>query len=143
MSDEPRTELGRYVRWLANELGLRDWHIVLAGGDDPPDNRDHAACITVYYGRKRARIRLSREWDGMSPEDQRHCLVHELLHAHVDPMRTALSNAASTLGDAAYGILKGAHDDALELAVDGIADAIAPYLPLPDAEANEQPEVAA
>jgi hypothetical protein len=121
-----KDDLQRYVRQLADALRLRDWTIEVQ--DDPCDDDAHGQ-IKIAYGRRQAAIWLSR--DNVELEKVRHTVVHELIHCHLEPMRWSLNNAQEVLGSIPFGIFAGAAEDALELAVDGLADAIAPHMPLP------------
>lgn len=124
--------LAAYVRAVADALGLRDWHVTYV--DEPPGGIDHenaTAAIRPTRGRKWASLWVPARWWDESPEDRRQTIAHELLHLHFAGMERMLETVQTNLGDAAWGVLRSAHLDALELAVDGIADAIAPHLPLP------------
>lgn len=123
-----RGELGKYVRELADVMGLRDWTITMR---DEPCSEDCAADIQVTYGRKFASIRFDPDWASEKPETLRATCIHELLHCHLKPTEWALNNAQSALGMLAFGVLSGAYEDALEVAIDGIANEWANTLPLP------------
>jgi hypothetical protein len=73
---------GKYVRMIASMLALKDWTLVLSC--DRPDDGNATAAIYAVPGRKRAYLYLS---DGFleddDPVDQRHSIVHELVHCHV------------------------------------------------------------
>lgn len=123
-----REDAERYVRALADELRLKDWRITVA--DEPCD--DHAqAQVSIPYGRRCAIIYISPEDCGI--EGARQAIVHELLHCHFEPINWAVNNAADPLGSLAFGVLEGSVSDATELAIDTLAEAIAPMLPLPGA----------
>ena len=130
-----RNELGRYVRELADVMGLRDWTITVAG--DAPDGDPHdaeseiGADCTVTYGRKSAIIRLADGWESWEATDVRYVVVHELVHCHTIPMQWAVNNIAAHVTPAMFDMLTSAHTDFHELAVDGIATAWAAMLPLP------------
>ncbi len=123
-----RKEMGEYIRHLADLCGLRDWTITLAAQPTDAGNNGQVACT---YGRKQATIQLAHDWPDKDPEEVRHTVTHELLHCHLDPVSRVLENVETNLGEAVYGVVRCAHRDAIEWAVDGIADAVAPLLPLP------------
>lgn len=126
MTDPRRQAFAPYVRDLADRLRLRDWTVVVK--DDEPEDKDSHASIHCVYGRKRALLRLSDDFLGDDPEDQRHTVVHELLHCHLDD---AYWYAIDRIGGDAAA--RQAFDRFAEKAVDGLADAIAPLMPTPGA----------
>lgn len=116
-----RAEFEPYLRLLADRLHLKDWSFVLR--DEAPDSADAIAAINCAEGRKYAWCYLSESFLRSSPEDQRHTLIHELLHCH---MAGADHVAARMITE--HFQLYRLH---CEYAVDGLADALAPLLPLP------------
>ena len=123
MTDPRRQAFAPYVRDLADRLRLRDWTIYVR--DDPPHDGECIASIHCVEGRKVANIRFNDPFLDDSPEDQRHTIVHELLHCHVNG---AWDYAVDTF---ATEDARRAFRRLAETAVDGLADAIAPLLPLP------------
>lgn len=122
--------LGRWLREQANTLGPHDWTLVLS--HEPAADPDAGADIAVLFGRRHATIHLARDFATESPEDQRHYLTHELLHIHLDPCDSLLRQALpDALGTTAWKILEEAQRERIEHAVDALAAAIAPMLPLP------------
>lgn len=110
-----------YLRQLADALALRDWSFALleeAAADG------FAAQIQPLRGRKRAEIRLGADFLSLSPDRQRHCLTHELLHCHFAQCGFV---AEETLTPSLQSCLVLS----LEYGVDGLADCLAPLLPLP------------
>ncbi len=128
MTEDQWCALDSYLRDMADRLRLRDWVIVLYR--EPP--RDDAAHATVRrtYGQLRACVRVAADFVDETPERQREIITHELLHCHLDNLQQLLVNAQTNLGDAAWGILDGAHKDAIEIATDALTGIIAPHLPL-------------
>lgn len=120
-----RLDFEPYLRALADLLALKDWRFVIK--DENPADRDAAASTCIWYGRKRATIRFSEEFLRESEENQRHTSAHELIHCHLDTLERLATREVES-GDLIRPIRL-----ALELAVDGLADAIAPFLPLPGA----------
>lgn len=123
-----------YARTLADLMELRDWRITV--GDEPCDGQ-FAAQIQCVYGRKRARIRLCAEWDDRTPDQQRQNLVHELLHCHMRLCESLAEQAEHLMKGGAYQVWYINHEHGIEYAVDAIADALAPHLPLPPDEATK------
>lgn len=119
----------QYIRDTADTLTLRDWTIIVQ--DLTPDADDAAASIKSTYGRRRAQMRLRRDWYNEMPEDIRHYVVHELLHLHHEGTDTVLHGLKPTLGTAIFEPVYEAYKWQMELATDAVAEAIAPLLPLP------------
>jgi hypothetical protein len=120
---DPRKEaFNPYLRALADLVSLRDWTVGI--DHRPPDCQEGVAEVHLPYGRKIAWVRLSEEFLDSKPEEQRHTLAHELIHAHCEPM-------ARMLADHLDGPFLDAFRLQYEYAVDAIADALAPHLPLP------------
>lgn len=129
-------ELGTYLRALANDLGLRDWtiHTKYTPLDEDGDDSDANAKTVVTYGRKHAMIYLARDFNRLPREEQRQTLIHELLHCHFDAIEVPLRSGeplAFYIGEQQAGLLRGVVHERVELAVDGIAESIAPGFPLP------------
>lgn len=110
-----------YLRVLADCLALRDWSFALL---EEPAPDSFAAQIQPLRGRKHAEIRLSAYFSAFPPETQRHCLVHELLHCHLAPCGFVAQDSLEPSIASAFVV-------SLEYGVDGLADAIAPLMPLP------------
>lgn len=125
MTDPRRQRFAPYVRRLADMLAFKDWQVEIA--DDEPSNPDAYASVEPLAGRKVAVIRLGCRFLDLSPEGQRHTMAHELVHLHVEPFYRIGLNAVPKDVESPFHV-------AMEYAVDGIADGIAPLLPLPDLE---------
>lgn len=137
MTKADRAELGRYVRWLANELSLRDWELVLFHRN--PDDEDDIATCDPTYGRKRAEISFRDDFRTQTPEVQRHTIVHELLHCHFAAMQEFIRiQTLKPLGQGTYDMFQGAYRQALEYGIDGITDGIAHRFPLIDWPATKK-----
>lgn len=136
-----RTSLtARYVRELADLLGLRDWAIVL---DEEPAEEEYDAYINMTAGQRRAVLRIGPSHWKDTPEEQRHTLVHELLHPHFHEAQAIVERNASMLGVTGQ-VLGAEHKNFIEHGVDAVAVAISPFFPLPpeasDAEQERRPE---
>jgi hypothetical protein len=121
-----RQRWATYVRQLADLLRLKDWRIVV--NEDLPPEDSLASCNPVP-GRKYAAIRLGESFLTDDRAEQRHTLVHELLHCHLGPLHRLLEAHDATPPSVRL---------ALEYTVDGLADAISPLLPLPPASTRSQ-----
>lgn len=119
-----RDDAGGYARRLADSMGLRDWSVHVLSGR-PGD--DENASICCLWGRRVAEIKLSDDWFADDPPRQRQALVHELIHAHLASMHWLVQ-------DALEPSLHPAYELTLEYAIDAMAEAWAPFLPLPDHE---------
>lgn len=138
-----REELCRYLRWVADELGLRDWTLTLK---DEPSDDDCFASVLPTDGRYTAAISVCRDFRSLSPEKQRNAIVHELLHipyaSAADVVRLDLQD---TLGSNAYWPIFRTFHRLMEYATDGLASAIDKHYPLiewPEPEAATEPEPA-
>ncbi len=128
MTDDQHESLTTYVGTLREALGLRDWAIEVKRR---PAGEDTSAQIACVYGQRWAHLRVDEHWWDNAPEDQREHIVHELLHCHMDPMDTLVCSLEGTLGSGSFAVAHSAHRTAMEFAIDGIARAVASFLPLP------------
>lgn len=118
-----------YVAALAPLLKLSDWSIEVSR---MPCEADAVASIEPLYGQKRAILRLGPAFLSQSLEDQRQTVAHELIHCHLfaatELVRRTNDYALTEQGAevAWVGFMSE-----VEYATDGLADAIAPFLPLP------------
>lgn len=131
-----RDELGKYIRRLADLMGLRDWRLTLS--HEPPDDQDAAAQCNVTHGSKRAVIRVASDWPSWTQEDARHYMTHELLHCHMAPTTWAVFNAKHVVSEGMMDMLSDGHLDALEVGIDGIALAWAETMPMPGLQQREE-----
>lgn len=129
MTDEQYESLSAYLRVMADAMALKDWAIHLQR--KTPENPNHQAAVQSVYGRRHANIWVDSAFFDDSPEEQRQTITHELLHLHINPIKHALQNAKTNLGDHTYGVVEGMMDDATEFAVDDISAVLALGLPLP------------
>lgn len=110
-----------YLRLLGDSLALRDWTFVVS---QTPAAPGFNAQIAPLKARRRAELRLSPHFWALPAAEQRHALVHELLHCHLVSAQLAGCEVLSRKARAVF-------DLNLEMSVDALADAIAPHLPLP------------
>jgi len=125
MTDPRKQRFAPYLRRLADLLALKDWRVEI--DDDGPDAPAAVASICWTYGRKLATVYLSAAFLDHDPEEQRHTLAHELIHCQLGPAWDIAVEGLDSGQASAFCRMA-------EYAIDGLADAIAPLLPLPDAE---------
>lgn len=146
MKKKVRKKIDRYVRYCANEMGLRDWtlQVDLSTADDirEVDNHDGddqvwgAACDPVR-GRKFAAIILGpRVIESLlegNRDEFRQTIAHELTHCHFAPlwemMRHDLWEGRLMTQDTYDVFIKSAERN-LEYGVDAMAEVVAQRLPL-------------
>lgn len=118
--------LERYMREIADQMGLKDWRIILE--TEEPEDGAMGTCETAT-GQKVATIRIKNH--GTDADELRNTVVHELLHAHFNAIREPINNVRSAVGDLVYWPIYYGVTDHVELAIDGIATAWAESFPLP------------
>jgi hypothetical protein len=112
-----------YVRRLADLMGLRDWTFYVPG-DQRPHDPDANAEVKCWRGRKHATVLFGESFLRADEADQRHSVVHELIHCHFAAMGWAAQEGLSADAERGWHL-------AFEYGVDGLADAVSPLLPLP------------
>lgn len=131
LTKKQRKRLGKYILEVARWLELRDWTWDVM--HDPLTERHALAKVTPVYGRKRATLEFCPEFADLDPVTQRHVIVHELVHCHIDPacsiMRHGLTKTA--IRQRTYDVLWESYTQQVEFATDGLATAMARHLPLP------------
>lgn len=60
---------------------------------------DHAAEISVHLEGRFATIRVTPDWLEELPDDRLRALIHEIVHIHVQPMRTVFHDLALKMVD--------------------------------------------
>jgi hypothetical protein len=137
--------LNSYIRRVGNALGLKDWALWTENCPEPVDWK--MECV-ITPNRKRAKIRVAAAFWEDGTEDQRISVIHELIHCQMDGILRPISQYVydnRLLSYEAYGLLHDAVARELELGVDGLAVAIAPFFPffpLLDREAPNEKEEA-
>jgi hypothetical protein len=131
MTGAERKRIARYIRTVANTLGLRDWTLNLA--HDEPDDKEAYASVSCVYGRRIANLWLAHGFEMLEPIEQRHVIVHELLHIHFDrTLKQSEGALPGLLGAASYAVYEAGLRESIEHGVDAVADALAGALPLPE-----------
>lgn len=118
-----------YLRDLADRLGLKDWDFFVTVNDD---TSPYGATCAIVVGQKRAALGFPPSFDNLTPSNKRLTATHELLHCHLDRWKIIYNRLAPLLTDREYIMMELAFRDVMEEGVDGIATAIAPFLPLPE-----------
>ena len=128
MTPRQYKSLARYVRRVSNDLGLRDWTFDISHN---PSDGVALAQIECIFGRNLGVMEFCPNWMALPPETQRHVVVHELLHAATaGPHGYVYRALPSLLGEGAWSAFESAYRQVDELAVDGLAAAIAPTFPV-------------
>jgi hypothetical protein len=134
MRKRDRKALGRYIRWCADAMELRDWTIELMHDPCEPDCN---ASVEIVYGRKFARVFVNQDFRAYDPERQRHTIVHELVHLHLESACSMVRNDLEHyLPRPVDHVFWEGYKRQVEYGVDALASAIAKHLPLvewPDA----------
>lgn len=127
MNAAERKALGEYVRWVANDIGLRDWTFKLRWEGCPEEAQ---ASIEPTEGRRVAVIYFCDDFRSLPADDQRNAVVHELIHCHhaaaTDIIRVDL---VRQLSQSTYELLYGAFRRQVEYMVDALADVVAERMP--------------
>lgn len=127
--------IGPYLRYLADNMGLRDWHIHPPGNATPqaeyglPDTA--RACCVTEYGQKVMHICFREDWTDQDEDSFRWLCVHELLHAHFRIVEQPLHSARDMIGTLAFTPIMDSFKSAMEYTIDGIAYDWGRLLPLP------------
>ena len=115
-----------YFRAIADRICLRDWTIQI---HDDPAQPGHFAEVERIQGRWVAMIKLGDSFMKDKESGQRDTAAHELIHLHLAFADDMAEMAMSKEGWESYRRFR-------EYAVDHLASAIAPMLPLPSAILN-------
>ena len=128
LTKKHRAEIQTYVDDLRTHVALLDWKIIVEAefGDE-----DVAAQIRCIYGTRHAFLSVGVSFDDHSLKQQRHVIVHELLHCHLNRVKGSVINVLNQMGREVYEVGKAQLVDEAEYAVDSIADALAPKCPMP------------
>jgi hypothetical protein len=112
------SNFGSYVAYVRDKLGLHTWSIHI---EHRPCSKHHQASICPVYGRTHAVLRLCRTWPDVSPKEQRHTVIHELLHLHFVSLQSTVGYLEPIICEDVWHILSEAHTEKLEYAIDAIA----------------------
>ena len=95
LTKKHRVEIQTYVDELRTHLCLIDWKIIVEAefGDE-----DVAAQIRCIYGTRHAFLSVGVSFDDHSLKQQRHVIVHELLHCHLNRVKGPMRRLTDALG---------------------------------------------
>lgn len=126
MTNRQHKRLGRYVRELANVLGLYEWSLLL--GDEPADD-DALTSVVVTDGQNRAVISVCKDFNTLELREKRRALIHELVHCHEQKAMETVTSDTSPLPDllglAAWEVFVHSISKDHEIMVDNLAIVIA------------------
>lgn len=132
-----RKAFGYYVRWIADEMGLRDWRFEIEWRDPEEDRHvsGHvrgASCDPVP-GRRMATLGFDDGIRKQDPEELRETVVHELVHCHLAPLWAQLrQDLLSPFGQETYDAFLASVERNMEFGVDALSVALAKHMPLID-----------
>lgn len=130
MKRRERKVVGAYLRGVADLLELRDWTFHL---EREPAKPGCDGFVSITYGRKLATIWLDEDFRQFDAERQRHTIVHELVHCHLEASTNMVRNDLQDhLGKAADALFWESYRRQAEYAVDALASALAKHMPLID-----------
>jgi hypothetical protein len=121
-----------YMGGIKSLLKLDEWELRFRHNEDP-DDPGHAACVEFVRHRKVAVIRVAKDWEEQTPDEQRSTVIHELLHLHFEAPWRMMGDITRQLGKQAEELADSMIRHEMEVAIDQIAAAIAPHFPLPPA----------
>lgn len=130
MTTEQHRALVQYVNECACLLELHDWRFRVHR--EPPRDASSNAAFNAGPRRRCASLWFSDGFMRDDPENQRQTVAHELLHAHLNGVRHMVAGVEDHMSRAVYDVWDDAFNTIFESAVDAIAYAIAPRLPLPE-----------
>lgn len=128
MNRERHQYWASYIADVQGRMLLANWNVELVR---PPARSSDGAVVVCIPGQCEARIRLNKNFDDFTRAEQRHFIVHELVHLHVQPFEYHLEMQNGGANDSnRYQVMAGHHSHE-EYAVDQLARIIAPSMPLP------------
>lgn len=118
----------QYVIYVRNALGLSQWTIHIS---HKPASKEAQASISPIYGRKHAILFLSRHWPTTDRAEQRHTIIHEMLHLLFFDMQAVLHRMQDVMDEDLFFVMWEAHAEALEFTVDHLADILSAHFDEP------------
>lgn len=128
-SEETRAWLGRYIRQLADMMGLKDWSFELVYY--PPLDGKNEAAIECRHGQKHVKLMFDQDLPAWDPEKIRSVVVHELVHPHFHAAWASIEEDLAKVLGAAHQPFFAAFDRNMEYGIDAVAQSWAEWLPLP------------
>lgn len=135
LNKEDLVQISEYVRTVVPILRLNAWNIQIGNNCVLDGAIAEASCAD---GQQTATINFSELFTRISPEEQRNTVVHELLHIHINRLRSS----ASSIVDSTY---RGKTADTInellirdeEYLVDALSRVIDPLVPVPHFDFTE------
>lgn len=123
------------IRWMADQMGLRDWRLQLKW--EPANTNDESDCyarIEVLGDIRCANIWLHEDFASMPEREQRRAICHELIHIHLDPITEVGDESLKDyLGLVGYEMLEHELHRTIERATESMAMHWGPLLdPIPE-----------
>jgi hypothetical protein len=129
VTDQQHRVLANYIRFAADELGLRDWFFFLHKG--PPTREHNLAQTEVWGDSKTTEVWFAPAFFNLGPRMQVELVCHELLHWHTDQMDRLVGSVMSGhLSREAAEVMRTAFGQRMEFVIDGIAQAFSRKLPV-------------
>lgn len=124
------SRLARYARDVADAMCLRDWAVLI---DHDPSPAGTSAQVRMADDRRELAVAVCADWERLAPDEQRHALVHELVHPHLRDVWSSVEDGAlEAFGGMAYRLYVQAVRRQVERSTDALAQVIAPYMPEPE-----------
>lgn len=120
--------VAKYLRTLAAELGLAGWRLDVEHAESSPE---HWATVAVERAQQVATVSVTPDLFSQPAADQRHYLVHELIHIHLAPLDWSHEDVTAGLSKRARELADATWRQRSERACDDVARLVAPGLPLP------------
>lgn len=127
-----RPQTVQYARRIAEAMGLSGW--VISEATCFASDGCYAE-VQAVYGQRSAVLYLSADWEELSAEVRRSTIVHELVHLHLAHLTFLSYDMFASVSKSSSDCFRAALTLAEEYAVDAIAEAWAPSLPLPRGKA--------
>jgi hypothetical protein len=110
-------------------MGLRDWSVFV---EHEPTSSQEWATVRIPDGRREVHVLFCEGFDQLEPDDQRHAIVHELVHPHLSRVwSTVEDGAAEAFGGMALRMFLSTVRRDIEHSVDALAAVIASHMPEP------------
>lgn len=123
-----------YIAQLQPLMRLQQWDIRVI--DEEPSDGCLADC-GCFQHEHMADFRLADHFFANSPDRQRNTIVHEMLHVAVEGWWRSTVNTTEGLNSIAQIWAMERNTYQMEMTVDHLSRIIAPFLPLPPAEASQ------
>jgi len=120
--------LSRYVRAVADAIGLRDYEVEVE--HRPTSDNSLGECDVSAY-RRSLRLRVCAEFRDLDPQKQRHVIVHELVHAHFSGLDSVIRGVERWMPESAFEMFYESYDREQERGVDAVAVCLCNAAPLP------------